>query len=53
MSSNVKCKTDYLERENQILKEEREKLKADLEYVCMMTDVEISEEEEHESFTEV
>ena len=50
---NNKIKIDVLERENQILKEEKEKLKADLDYVCMMTDVEIPEEEEHEPFTEV
>ena len=53
MSSNLKCKTDVLERENLMLREEKEKLKADLDYVCMITDVEIPEEEEHESFTEV
>lgn len=30
-----------------------EKLKANQDYIAMMTDVEIPEEEEHEPFTEV
>ena len=45
---NNKIKLDVLERENLLLKMENEKLKADLDYISMMTDVEIPEEEEHE-----
>lgn len=52
---NNKIRLDLLERENLLLKMENEKLKADLDYVSMMTDVEIPEEEEYEdgTFSEV
>jgi len=53
MASNLKCKTDILERENLLLRTEKEKLQADLDYVCMMTEVEIPEEEDDEPLTEI
>lgn len=45
---NNKIKMDVLERQNQILKEENEKLKANQDYIAMMTDVEIPEEKHDE-----
>lgn len=50
---NTLTKLDVLERENLLLRTEKEKLQADLDYVCMMTDVEIPEEEDDEPLTEI
>ena len=41
------------EMQNAILKTENEKLKAQLDYVSMMTDVDIPTEDEDETFPEV
>lgn len=38
---------DLLKRENVLLKMENEKLKADLDYIAMMTDIELEDNVEH------
>ena len=58
MTTNGKSMNDYirmslLETQNAILKTENEKLKAQLDYVSMMTDVDIPTEDEDETFPEV
>ena len=42
-----------IEKTNSLLKAENEKLKAQLDYVSMMTDVDIPTEDEDETFPEV
>lgn len=45
---NTYIKLDLLERKNLLLQMENEKLKANQDYIAMMTDVEIPEEEHDE-----
>lgn len=50
---NDYIRMSLLETQNAILKTENEKLKAQLDYVSMMTDVDIPTEDEDEAFPEV
>lgn len=50
---NDYLRMSLIEKRNALLKTENEKLKAELDYVSMMTDVDIPTEDEDETFPEV